>query len=209
MKKWILMAVATMGAVGLEAAPIQTLPGLVAIRFLEVSGTTNTFSFVPNNPRLTTQLVGLSLNAQSADFIGAPLEHYDVFYSNAAGVLDANGDYITIESKFLFNGVGMNIAEVILDFGGLGTVNANTISAFTPGFAGYVANSQLNAADGNPATFSSLGRTSGVDGNEEIRMSLTLGFPAAPSGNSAVPEPSTWALMLAGGGLLAYRGRKR
>ena len=58
MKKWILMAVVMVSATGIEAAPIQTLPGLVAIRFLEVSGTASTFSFNPNDARRTTRLAG-------------------------------------------------------------------------------------------------------------------------------------------------------
>jgi len=210
MKKWILMAVVMVSATGIEAAPIQTLPGLVAIRFLEVSGTTNTFSFSPNDARLTTRLVGTGLNAFTADFLGTPVELYDVFYSNSAGVLAANGEFITIEATYrVANGAGMNIAEVNLDFGGLGTLNANAVTAFTPGIAGYVANSQLSAADGNPNMFSTFGQTPGSDGTENVRMSLTLGFPAAPSGNSAVPEPSTWAMMIAGGGLQTYNRRKR
>jgi len=79
---------------------------LVAIRFLEVSGTASTFSFNQNDARRTTRLAGIGLNALTADSLETPVELYDVFYSNSAGVLAANGEFLTIKATYsVVNGV--------------------------------------------------------------------------------------------------------
>jgi len=156
------------------ATPVQSLPGLVNIRFLEVTGITTTHTFGVSSSQLTTQLAG-ALGVGNNDFTGTPTEYYDVFYSDAAGTFDANGAYVSVECTFNQSGGGggCNIAEILFDFtGDLGHCACGTSSAVYLG-GNSIAGTAANASDCNTATFSTMGNTSASGG---ARMRITV-FP--------------------------------
>src|SRR4029079_16666873 len=91
-------------------AAVMTTPGLMLINVTEVSGIPSPHFFAPASSQMTTQLG--ALNAVNNDFQGVPTEVYDVFYSNANGTVNPNGNYVTIEGRYAGTngGGGMNIA---------------------------------------------------------------------------------------------------
>jgi MYXO-CTERM domain-containing protein len=186
---------------GLLAAPIRTRPDLVRVDVVEATSGLTTFGFAPNSSELTTELIP-SYSVGNRDFEGLANEPYDIFYSDAAGNFDLNGEYLTIRGTYTGNSNGFNIASVVLILSGIiESEAASVVTAFTPGATGYVAGSELLAVDGLSNTSTSLGRTP----NATEVMSLTVGFNNSAS---AVPEPSTWILG-ASGVALGLLGRRR
>ena len=202
MKKLHALLLAAVASCTISAAPIRTLGGLANVTFYEVTSSVNPFLFTPNSVGLTTRAAD-PLNNLNADFVGAPTENYDVFYSDANGALNINGDFITIEGIYGAGGSGFNIGEVQLNFNnGSPSLFANSIASSVPGATNYLAANLNNILDGNTAT------AMGMNGVNQ-RMRVTVGFadPAPPP--TGVPEPSTWMLGLAGlGGVFAMRRRQ-
>src|SRR5690349_5408781 len=94
-----LVAFALALALSLQAnASVMSYPGLTLINITEVSRIPSPHFFAPNSPQMTTQLG--ALNAVNNDFQGVPTEVYDVFYSDAAGNVNVNGNYVTIEGRY-------------------------------------------------------------------------------------------------------------
>jgi hypothetical protein len=79
----MLLLLAT-AAGSLSAAPIRTLPGLTGVTFYELTSGVTAFTYGNNATAMTTRLSS-GLNGGTNDFIGAPGEFYDVFYSDANG----------------------------------------------------------------------------------------------------------------------------
>lgn len=211
-----LAAAASLAVLSLSAsaAPLKALPGLSSITFWEITYSTIGTTFAPNSSALNR--ISGPLGAGANDFSFYTGEYYDVFYSNAQGVADSQGSYLTIEGSWRAGGLtpygGMNINEVALNFGGT-SVFADQVTHYVYGSTcvpGYGTNcnfsSHLLAVDGNLNTFPRFGQTSDTDLND--RFSLTVGFSAYSV--AAVPEPETYALMLAGlGAMLLFKRRSK
>ena len=169
---------------GAAQASLQSTPGLSTITVYEVTGTPNPWTFAPSVAQLLSRISG-SLLSSTADFYGLNSEPYDVFYSDASGNLDVNGDYLTIECEFLgtASGGGGNIAEVYLNLlDGTAQCACAVVSSYTYGGNALPA-SVPNAADCDPGTFTTLGNTVGAP--QRLRLTLDFFCPTAV-------EPSTW-----------------
>ena len=176
-----------------QATPVMLMPGLQTITFWERTGGTGPlpYTFLPNGIQLITQLSG-TLSGTNQDFSGLPNEHYDVYYSNANGTFNLNGDYVSVEATYdnRFGGGGLNIAEVELNFSGGTSMYANSVASFVALGSNAVAGSELNAIDGYLSTHTAMGNTVG----QSQRLRVTLGF------DRTVPEPSS--VLLSGIALL-------
>ena len=185
-----------------SAALIAT-PGLQSISFIELTGGASTNTFLSNSSQITQRL-GNPLGSQNNDFTGLANEYYDVYYSNADGSFNANGDFISVEARFpnQGGGGGLNMGSIILNFANGSTLRANLLTSFLGLGANYIPGSELLAVDGNDGTASIMGNT----GNSETeRLRITVGFVAP------IPEPSTYGLMalgLAGLGIFARRTKR-
>jgi hypothetical protein len=181
-------------------ASVIGFPGLTAVRFWEFSGGPNIHTFAPAGPVMTTQL-GV-LNVVNNDFTGAPAEVYDVFYSDANGNFNLNGNFVTVEARFPGQGGGgLNIGAVDLLLGPAPFMvcRADILASWVGMGANYIAGSEVLAADAAPATFTTMGNTAGVPG----RLRVTVGW-------TKIPEPASAALMLFGVAAIGIvRRRKR
>lgn len=183
-----------------SAGAIQSLGGLEKIRVYEATYSTLYAEFALSDARLTTRLAGSALTGASRDFGFFPGdENYDLFFSNADGTLNANGSYLTIEGNcgvpyncFNINGVALVKTGGVLEF-------ANTLAGAVYGRPG----SAPSAVDGSLNTFTGMGDTIGM--GADARMRITVGFASTPP----VPEPESWALMLAGLGLVVSGAARR
>lgn len=199
----VLIAVAVLAIARPAPAGVMTFPGLSAIRFTEYSGGPISHIFLPNSVQMMNQLA--FLNPANRDFAGVPVESYDVFYSNANGTFNVNGNYVTIEARFPGQqGGGLNIAAVDLLLGPAPfTVCRADVLASSVGLgANYIAGSEALAVDPDlplPVTFTTMGNTAGSPSN---RLRVTVGW------KKIIPEPAT--VTLATGCLAAVAlGRRR
>jgi hypothetical protein len=180
----------------------MSYPGLNLINITEVSGIPSPHFFAPASPQMTTQLG--ALNAINNDFQGVPTEVYDVFYSNANGTVNPNGNYITIEGRYAGTngGGGMNIAAVDLLIGPtLTPLRADILASFVGLGGNYIPGSENLAVDPDtpsPSTFTTMGNTAGTT----ARMRVTVGWTKIN-----VPEPVSSSLLATG--LVAFGGLLR
>jgi hypothetical protein len=187
-------------------ASVMSYPGLTLINITEVSGIPSPHFFGPASSQMTTQLG--ALNAVNNDFQGVPTEVYDVFYSDANGALNPNGNYVTIEGRYAGTngGGGMNIAAVDLLIGPtLTPLRADILASFVGLGNNSSPGSENLAVDPDtpsPATFTVMGNTAGTT----ARMRVTVGWTKI-----ATPEPASASLVatgIAAFGLLLRRARR-
>ncbi|NEP13848.1 MAG: PEP-CTERM sorting domain-containing protein [Symploca sp. SIO2C1] len=179
---------------GVHALPVRDIPNLTSITFWERSGGTapTAFTFGINSPQLTTRL-SEPLSTSNSDFSGVPgTEFYDVYYSDADGKFNLDGEFLTISSIFnitLPAGGGLNLAEIGLNFAGEPTEFGNFVASFIAFGDNALPASVGNAIDGDLLTHTTMGNTVG----QTERLSLTLGFLSS-SGPlpTSVPEPSSY-----------------
>lgn len=157
----------------------------------------------------STSLLRLSspLGPSNFDFSHGAGEYYDIFYSDAQGMANLDGSYVSLEAVWSNDPEygSMNIARMDLVFDDLSFITADIVASYLPGsicdgsLFGAIDNcgggphyGVSNAVDGNEDSFTRLGATNPSDPQEQIR--LTLGF----SGISPIPLPSTSLLLAAG-----------
>lgn len=179
-----------------RALPVRDIPGLVSISFWERTGGTGPSEsvFPTDGPELTVRLAD-PLDGSNHDISGATSEYYDVYYSNADGSFNLDGEYLSISGVFdqtLPAGGGLNLAEIGLNFDSDPVEFGNFVAGFVahgdnafPEFVG-------NSIDGDLLTHTTMGNTFGT----EERLRVTLGF-ASSSGPPVVPEPPAGWLWLA------------
>lgn len=122
------------------------------------------------------------------------LDFGDVFYQSAIGSVD--GVTGTITTKFFV--CGAPTAPGVCSEGG---VHFITLTPSTGGYLGLFG----GAAIGGDKGFVVNGQLTRVTGNSFLLPATFQGLTL----NSAVPEPSTWAMMLVGFGALGFSMRRR
>lgn len=177
-----------------NSTPIRAIPGLTSITFYEVTNTTNLWTFAVNSSELTTRRSD-PLSSTNKDFegvltiIGNPpnirlvSEDYDVFYSDANGAFNIDGDFLTIEAAYPLTtgGGGLNIAEVQFNFSS-SSIFAGSVTSFVQMGPNAVVGSQAYAVDGDLSTFTVMGSTPNYP-SDPTRLRITVTAPT--------PEPST------------------
>lgn len=184
-----------------QAVPIRQMPDLVSLTFWERTGGSapNPFTFGANSPEITTRRSD-PLSLTNRDFVGTPVEFYDVFYSNADGSFNLDGEFISVEADFPFTlpaGGGLNLAEIQINFANapikFGSFVASFVALGDNAIPGHVG----RAVDGDLLTHTTMGNTLG----QEQRLRVTVGFEASVP----VPEPAPtlflWSGLLLLGGL--------
>jgi hypothetical protein len=178
-------------AAAAQAAIINT-PGLTHVRIWESTGPFTAYDFVQNGPQMTTQLGVGNLTPSTNDFSPLIDENYDVFYSDANGNFNINGNYVTVEAVFprpLPAGGGLNLGAVDLIISSL-PVRADILASWVGLGNNYIAGSEVLAVDVDnfpfpPTTDTTMGSTI-TSPTQHLRVTVTWsGF---------VPEPSTVAL---------------
>jgi len=187
-----------------QADPIRQIPDLVSVTFWEQTSPPgpDPFTFGTNSPEMTARRSD-RLSATNRDFVGTPVELYDVFYSDGDGSFNLDGEFISVEAVFPFTlpaGGGLNLSEIQLNFSNrpseFGSFVASFVALGDNAIPGHVG----RAVDGDLLTFTIMGNTQG----QEQRLRVTVGFePPVP-----VPEPAPtvilWSSLLLVGGLRKF-----
>jgi hypothetical protein len=184
-------------------AAIITTPGLTTVRVWEVTGGPSQYNFPSAGAAMTTQLGVGTLSAGTNDFSGLANENYDVFYSDANGAFNVNGNYVTVEAIYPNSngGGGLNLAAVDLVIGS-GTLRADVLSSWVGLGPNFVPGSVLNSVDADtpvPTTITTMGSTV-VPPAAHLRVTVTWS-------KLGIPEPSS--CMLAVCGLVGVIGTAR
>jgi hypothetical protein len=182
-----------------HAVAVRLIPNLTSITFYERTGggAPTPFTFPINSPQLTTRLSD-PLDASNHDIPGAATEFYDVFYSNADGTFNLNGQYLTIEGVFLQGlpeGGGLNLAEISLNFASAPPEFGSFVASFVALGDNAIPGDVVRAIDGDLQTHTTMGNTVG----QTQRLRVTLGFqsasqPSAPA--ASIPTLSEWGLIM-------------
>lgn len=181
-----------------QAVAVRLIPNLTSITFYERTGglAPTPFTFAVNSPQLTTRLSD-PLDASNHDIAGAATEFYDVFYSDADGTFNPNGQFLTIEGVFLLGlpeGGGLNLAEISLNFTSAPPEFGSFVASFVALGDNAIPGDVPNAIDGNLQTHTTMGNTIG----QTQRLRVTLGFRSASGASTAptaVPSLSELALI--------------
>jgi hypothetical protein len=194
-KKCSLLALASIVAllpgVSETQAAILNMPGLTHVIVWEATGPISFHLFPQNGTKMTNQLGVGVLGPNNNDFSPLPSENYDVFYSDANGNFNLNGNYVTVEAVYsnASGGGGLNVAAVDLFFLSSSTsLRADVLASFQGLGPNYTAGSEIFAADpdAGPSTFTSMGSTM-VPPTQHLRVTVTW--------KQLVPEPATFGLL--------------
>lgn len=177
------------------ADPLRSRPNLVSITFYEqttsVGPDPQEFVFDKDGPEMTTTFYPLD-NA-SNDFEGvADEEFYDVFYSDADGSFNPDGEFITVEC--IYGGVGgLNLVEVELTYSDNKTEFATYVASYFATGNGALPDTFKYAFDGNLTTYTQMGSST----DQDSRLRVTLAFELPPCWGHCCP-PATQASTLYG-----------
>ena len=205
----LLSLVCLVAVVDGYAAPVRDIPGLTSITFWERTGGSGpvAYTFGVDSPQLTTKLTD-PLGSGNHDIQGVPgHEFYDVYYSNADGSWNVNGEYLTISGIFDQTwpaGGGLNLAEIGLNFSSTPTEFGNYVASSVALGDNAAPSSVGNAIDGDLQTHTTMGNTVG----QTERLRVTLGFLSS-SGPSPVPAPGALLLGSLGVSLVGWMRRRR
>ena len=176
------------------AGVVRDMPNLSSITFWEATSGLNAFTFTTDSDQLTTRRSD-PLSNSNYDFVGVPnLEFYDVFYSDANGFYNIDGEFVTVEALFnveLPAGGGLNLAEVEFNFTDGSSQYAISIGSYLALGNNAEEESVINAVDGDTGTYTTMGNTIG----QSQRLRVTV---------SPVPVPG--AIWLLGAGLAGLAG---
>jgi hypothetical protein len=192
----------------LHADPIRTISDLQTITFWEMTNDLYTHIFDKDSSQMTNQLND-PLNAGNNDFVGVVGEEfYDVYYSNADGTFNLDGEYLTISCDFDYPSPrkgGLNLVNVGLNFTSQPTEYGNYIASFVAIGNNAYPGSVGNAIDGDLTTFTIMGNTFG----QSERLHVTLGFPSS-SGipTNIIPVPGAALLGMLGLSFAGWRLRR-
>lgn len=200
--------------VSLAAAPapaaLLNVPGLATVRVWESTGPFTPYDFAAAGPQMANR-VGV-LGPSSNDFASLPFENYDVFYSDADGTFNPNGDFISVECDFPVvtpqpGGGGLNLGAVdLLDAQGNLLARADKLMSWYGRGTNFIPGSELLAVDADtfpiPSTDTTMGNT--APGPAVLRgpLRVTVGFSAY-----CVPEPSAGVLVAFAATLAGLRRR--
>lgn len=164
-----------------RAVPIRFIPNLVSITFWERTGGSGpkAITFLANSGQLRTRRSD-PLGSSNRDFVGAPTEFYDVFYSDADGSFDPDGEFVTIEAvwnRSLPVSGGLNIAEVQLNFSDASKEFANRVASFAALGDNAEPSRVGSAVDGNLLTHTAMGSTTGLA--QRLRITVSFKEPFA------------------------------
>ncbi len=195
--------VAVFSANGTTNAAIITTPGLTGVRFWEATGPVVPFTFAPASSQMTTQLGVGVLGPNNNDFSQLSTENYDVFYSDANGNFNLNGNYVTVEAVYPnpSGGGGLNLGAVDLVIGS-GTLRADVLASSVGLGPNFLPGSVVNAVDADtaiPSTFTTMGSTI-IPPVAHLRVTVTWS-------KLNVPEPSSCLLLITSICALAIRRR--
>jgi hypothetical protein len=201
---FILIATAAIAVASPAPAAIISTPGLTQVRVWESTGPMTAYNFAFNGPQMTTQLAVGTLGPSTNDFSPLANENYDVYYSDANGNFNINGNYVSVAAVYpppLPSGGGLNLGAVDLIIGGL-PVRADTLASWVGLGNNYIAGSEVLAVDADnfplaPATATTMGSTI-VPPAQHLRVTVTW--------SRLVPEPST--VLLIAIGLVAILARR-
>lgn len=160
----------------------------------------NAFTFAIDGPQLTVRLADPLGGAANFDIAGASTEYYDVYYSDADGTFNLDGEYLSIEEVFLQTlpaGGGLNLAEIALNFASSPVEYGNFVASFRALGDNSVPGNVGRAIDGDLLTHTTMGNT--VGSAEGLRV--TLGFLSSSGPPPVVPVPGPGTLSLLGLGL--------
>jgi hypothetical protein len=188
-------------------AAVSAFPGLAGVRIWEFSGGPNAHTYLPLAPQLLNQLP--TLNPIVNDFVGVPVEPYDVFYSNANGTPNPLGDYLSVEAKYPFPNVGggLNLGAVDLLIGPAPFMicRADILASFVGLGPNYIPGSELNAVDPFDTTpIPATATTMGSNPTPQQRMRVTVGWKKI-----LVPEPTSAGLSASAAAALGLMARRR
>jgi hypothetical protein len=189
-----LMLSAVVAANESAQAAIISTPGLTTVQVWEVTGGPSQYNFPSAGVAMTTKLGVGTLSAGTNDFSGLANENYDVFYSDANGAFNANGNYVTVEAIYpnANGGGGLNLAAVDLVIGS-STLRADMLASWVGLGPNYLPGSVVNAVDADtpvPATFTTMGSTV-VPPAAHLRVTVTWS-------KLGIPEPSSCLLAVCG-----------
>lgn len=196
----LAVAVTLLPTVTKTHAAIMNMPGLTHVIVWEATGPILPYFFVQNGLQMTNQLGVGVLGPNNFDFAPLANENYDVFYSDANGNFNLNGNYVTVEAVYpnASGGGGLNVAAVDLFFGS-SSMRADVLASFQGLGPNYAAGSEVFAADldPGPATATTMGSTM-VPPTQHLRVTVTWS-------HLTVPEPATLPMTLLGSVLFLRR----